>query len=80
MDEKKIFEDIKAMVVDTLQFDGDVTMNSSFADDLQADSLDVVELTMALEEKYGITIPDEELPNIKTGGDSVRYIVKNGDR
>ncbi len=80
MDEKKIFEDIKAMVVDTLQFDGDVTMNSSFADDLQADSLDVVELTMALEEKYGITIPDEELPNIKTVGDIVRYIVKNGDR
>ena len=80
MDEKKIFEDIKAMVVDTLQCDGDVTMNSSFADDLQADSLDVVELTMALEEKYGITIPDEELPNIKTVGDIVRYIVKNGDR
>ena len=80
MDEKKIFEDIKAMVVDTLQFDGDVTMNSGFADDLQADSLDVVELTMALEEKYGITIPDEELPNIKTVGDIVRYIVKNGDR
>ena len=80
MDEKKIFEDVKAMVVDTLQFDGDVTMDSSFAADLQADSLDVVELTMALEEKYGITIPDEELPNIKTVGDIVRYIVKNGDR
>ena len=80
MDEKKIFEDVKAMVVDTLQFDGDVTMDSSFADDLQADSLDVVELTMALEETYGITIPDEELPNIKTVGDIVRYIVKNGDR
>jgi acyl carrier protein len=80
MDEKKIFEDVKAMVVDTLQFDGDVTMDSSFADDLQADSLDVVELTMALEEKYGITIPDDELPNIKTVGDIVRYIVKNGDQ
>ena len=80
MDEKKIFEDIKAMVVDTLQFDGDVTMDSSFADDLQADSLDVVELTMALEEKYGITIPDDELPNIKTVGDIVRYIEKNGDQ
>jgi acyl carrier protein len=79
MDKEQIFEKVKEMVIDTLQFDGDVTLDSSFADDLQADSLDVVELTMALEEQYGITIPDEELPNIKTVGDIVNYIDEHQD-
>ena len=46
----------------------------TFTDDLGADSLDIVELSMALEEEFGVTIADEELPNMKTVGDLVKYL------
>jgi acyl carrier protein len=56
----------------------DVTDDKSFTDDLDVDSLSMVEVAMAAEEKFGVKIPDEELPNLKTVGDAVNYIASNG--
>lgn len=74
-------EDIQAqvreVVVEKLGVrEEEVTLDSSFMEDLRADSLDVVELIMALEDKFGIDIPDEEVPELQTFGDAVRYIEK----
>ncbi len=55
----------------------DVTDEKSFIDDLDVDSLSMVEVAMAAEEKFGVTIPDEELPKLKTVGDAVTYIASN---
>ena len=52
----------------------EVTPEASFVDDLGADSLDTVELVMALEEEFGIEIPDEEAEKIQTVGDAIKYI------
>lgn len=52
----------------------EVTSEASFVDDLGADSLDTVELVMALEEEFGIEIPDEDAEKIQTVGDAIRYI------
>ena len=69
------FEEMKKIVVDTLSCDEDkVTMEASLTEDLEADSLDAVELNMALEEARGVSIPDEELANLKTVGDIFNYI------
>ena len=64
------FEDMKKIVVDTLNCEEEkVTMEASLTEDLEADSLDAVELNMALEDAFGVPIPDEELANMKTVGD-----------
>lgn len=69
------FEKVKKIIVDKLSVDeSKVTEESKFIDDLGADSLDVVELIMQLEEDFGISIPDEEAENIMTVADAVRYI------
>ncbi len=69
------FDKVKEVITETLSFDGDmITMESDFANDLKADSLDLVELSMALEENFGIKIPDEEMPKLHTVGDVVNYI------
>lgn len=73
------FEELKNVIVDTLNADEEkVTMEASLADDLQADSLDAAELNMAIEEAFGTSIPDEELPNMKTVGDIFNYLTNNG--
>ncbi|MFM7190348.1 MAG: acyl carrier protein [Microcystaceae cyanobacterium] len=70
-----IFDRVKEIVVDQLEADPEnVTVDSNFANDLGADSLDVVELVMALEEKFDIEIPDEDAEKIATVGDAVAYI------
>ena len=70
-----VFEKVKEIVVEQLGVEEDeVTMESSFIDDLGADSLDIVELIMALEEEFDIEVPDEEAENITTVGDVVEYI------
>ena len=56
----------------------DVSDDKSFVDDLDVDSLSMVEVAMAAEEKFGVKIPDDELPKLKTVGDAVRYIEQNG--
>ena len=69
------FEKVKEIIVETLSCDADkVTMDARLAEDLDADSLAAVELAMALEESFGVTISDEELPNMKTVGDLVKYL------
>jgi len=78
MEREEILDKVRGVIVDQLSVEeDDVTEDASFIDDLGADSLDIVELVMALEEEFGISIPDEEAENIKTVGDAVAYIVKN---
>lgn len=69
------FEEIKAIIVDLLGVDDDkVTLDSRFREDLEADSLDLVELIMAFEDKFGGEISDEDAQQISTVGDVVQYI------
>ncbi len=73
-----LFEDIQAVIADQLNVDAaQVTLEAEFVKDLGADSLDVVELIMALEEKFGIEIPDEQAEKIVNVGDVVKYIEDN---
>lgn len=72
------FDKVKAILIDQLDVDEDkVTMDASIFDDLGADSLDVVDLVMSLEEAFGIEIPDDQVENIKTVGDIVKYVEDN---
>ena len=75
MAQAESFERLKKIVVDQLGVDeADVTPAASFVDDLNADSLDLVELIMSLEEEFGMEISDEDAEKIKTVGDAVEYI------
>lgn len=75
-----VFERVKERISEILGIDADdITMESSFVDDLGADSLDVVELIMALEEEFDLEIPDEDAERIQTVGDVVEYIKENAD-
>jgi len=70
-----VFDKVKKCIVEQLGVDEDeVTLDASITDDLGADSLDQVELVMALETEFNLDIPDEEAEKIKTVGDAVRYI------
>jgi acyl carrier protein len=70
-----VFDKVKAILVDQLDVDEDaVTMESSISEDLGADSLDVVDMVMSLEEEFDVEIPDEEIEAMKTVGDIVKYI------
>ena len=72
------FEKVRASVVEQLGVDeADVQIDSTFIDDLGADSLDIVELIMAFEEEFEIEIPDDVAEKIKTVKDTVDYIDKN---
>ena len=73
-----IFEKVQDVIVDTLSCDrADVTLEATLTEDLGADSLDAVELNMALEEACGAEIPDEQLEKMKTVKDIVDYIEEN---
>ncbi|MFA6684759.1 MAG: acyl carrier protein [Arcobacteraceae bacterium] len=73
-----LFDDVKEVVVEQLDCNPDeVKAESKFIEDLGADSLDVVELVMALEERFGIEIPDEDAEKIMTVGDAIKYIEDN---
>ena len=74
---QEIFEKVKKIVVEQLEVDeNQVTAEASFANDLGADSLDTVELVMALEEEFDIEIPDETAEQIDTVGKAVDHISK----
>ena len=78
MSSEEIFEKIKNIIVEQLQVaETSVTEDASFIDDLGADSLDLVELIMALEEEFGIEIPDGDAEKVVTVGDVVSYIKEN---
>ena len=70
-----VFEKVKEMLCEQLDVEEEkVTLDSSIVDDLGADSLDVVDLIMSLEEEFDVEIPDEDVENIKTVGDIVKYV------
>jgi acyl carrier protein len=70
-------DDVRKIIVDQLGVDaGQVTLDARFIDDLGADSLDTVELIMALEEKFGIEVPDEDAEKLMTVGKAIEYIEK----
>ena len=72
------FDKLKELIVDELGVEADdVTMEASFSDDLGADSLDLFELVMAIEDTFGVKIPNEDLANIKTVKDAADYIEAN---
>ena len=78
MAKEEIFEKLKELVVDQLGAEeSEVTMEASMQDDLGADSLDLVDLVMSVEEEFGVKVADEDLENIKTVGDIVDYIEEN---
>ena len=75
MNSEEIFGSIKMMIVNQLGVDeNNITTESSFVDDLNADSLDMVELVMAMEQEFDISIPDEIAEKVSTVGDAVEYI------
>lgn len=75
---EQVFEKVKEIIVDQLGVEEEeVTPEASFIDDLGADSLDIVELIMALEEEFGLEIPDDEAEKISTVNDAVEYIREN---
>lgn len=70
-----VFDKVKKILVDQLDLDPDqVTMESSFTEDLGADSLDLVDLVMSLEDEFGVEVPDDAIETMKTVGDAVKYI------
>lgn len=72
---EQIFDKVKAIIVDQLGVEAnEVTSEASFIEDLGADSLDIVELIMALEEEFEIEVPDEDAEKLATVGDAVEYI------
>ena len=72
------FEAVKEIIIDLLGVDdGEVTRNAKFREDLEADSLDLVELIMAFEDKFGAEISDEDAQKITSVGEAVDYIEKN---
>ncbi len=72
------FERVKSVIADQLGVDEEtITMESSFVDDLGADSLDIVELIMGLEGEFDLEIPDDQAEKISTVGDAVNYIKEN---
>ena len=78
MSSEEILEKVKGIIVEQLGVtDTAVTMEASFIDDLGADSLDIVELIMAIEEEFEIEIPDSDAEKVVTVGDVVDYIKEN---
>lgn len=75
MSSEEVFEKVKETIIEQIGVtDTAVTMEASFIDDLGADSLDIVELIMALEEEFDMNIPDADAEKIVTVGDVVEYI------
>ncbi len=73
-----VFEKVKAIIVDQLDVEDEaIKMDSSIIDDLGADSLDVIDLIMSFEEEFDVEIPDEQVENVKTVGDVVKFVEAN---
>ena len=72
------FERIRELLAEQLDIDEEkITMDSNILEDFEADSLDVVDMVMSLEDEFGVEIPDEEIENLHTLGDVVRYVEDN---
>lgn len=80
MTREEVFEHVKGILVETLSVDEDkVTLDARFQEDLETDSLDLVELVMTMEEDFGIKISDEEAAEIKTVGNAVDFVMKRAE-
>ncbi len=80
MTEEEIFNKISAMIADNFDIDQDkITKDTDFTNDLDADSIDLVEFILQLEDEFGAEIPDEEAEKIKTVGDAVAYVKAHQD-
>ncbi len=78
MNQEEIFDKVKEIIIEQLGVtENAVTTEASFIDDLGADSLDIVELIMALEEEFDLEIPDSDAEKVVTVGDVVEYIKEN---
>ncbi len=78
MTQQEILKRVRAILADQLSIDAEsVTMDSNIIEDLNADSLDIVELVMSMEAEFDLAIPDEEAERIRTIGDAVEYISAN---
>jgi acyl carrier protein len=78
MSEQEILEKVKEMVASQLgKSEGEITLDASFIEDLGADSLDLVELIMSMEDEYGLEISDEDAETIVTVKDAVKFITEN---
>ena len=74
-----MLEKMREIIAEQLNCDGEtIDLDTSFKDDLGADSLDLFELVMALEEEYGLEIPAEELSDVETVGDIIEYLKNKG--
>ena len=81
MEKQKVFEEVKKVVIEQLGVsESEITREASYVDDLGADSLDTVELVMALEEAFKTEIPDEDAEKIKTIGNTVNYIMSQAKK
>ncbi len=70
-----VFEKIKKILCEQLDVEeGDITMDTNIVEDLGADSLDIVDLIMSVEDEFELEVPDDQVENIKTVGDVVNYI------
>ena len=73
-----VFERIREIICDQLDLEEDkVTMDFDIMEDFEADSLDVVDLVMSIEDEFGLEVPDDQIENFRTVGDVVRYIEEN---
>jgi acyl carrier protein len=73
---QEIYEQVKGVLVEQLGIDeGEITEEASFQEDLDADSLDLVELIMEMEDRFKLKIPDEDAEKIQTVGDAVDYVI-----
>lgn len=73
-----VFEKVKAILSEQFDVEEDsITLDSTIAEDLGADSLDIVDLLMSIEDEFEIEVPDDEVENIKTVGELVKYIEDN---
>ena len=76
---KNMLEKMREIIAEQLNCDGEtIGLDTSFKDDLGADSLDLFELVLALEEEYGLEIPAEELSDVETVGDIIEYLKNKG--
>lgn len=73
-----VFEKLRAIIAEQLDLDeSEITMESELIDDLGADSLDVVDLVMSIEDEFEVEVPDEAIENMRTVGDAVKFIEEN---
>lgn len=78
MSQEEIFNKIKDLIAENFDVDANkITMDTKFKDDLDADSIDLVEFILQLEDEFGAEIPDEDAEKITTVGDAVKYVLEH---